>query len=140
MNDTAAAAVTAAATATATYLAQVIDDADEPLNRVVKLLVLSAIATVASIGNVFVISAVLMDDHLKKRGTQLSKTHHYNKDAAGAPILIGVGRNYSTSLTSQQLIKLQLIKVNLQRSYTGDLVVVIYQQNVYYYINIILSI
>ncbi len=41
---------------------------DEPWNRVVKLLVLSAVASVASVANVFVISAVLMEDHLKKRG------------------------------------------------------------------------
>ena len=44
---------------------------DVPWNRVVKLLVISIIATVASTGNVFVISAVLMDDHLKKRGTRI---------------------------------------------------------------------
>lgn len=44
-------------------------DEQEPLNRVVKLLVLSAVASVASVGNIFVISAVLMEEHLKKRGT-----------------------------------------------------------------------
>ena len=59
----------------AEYLASQVDAGDAsdaagdvPWNRVVKLLVISVIATVASTGNVFVISAVLMDDHLKKRG------------------------------------------------------------------------
>ena len=47
---------------------QTLDGDEEPLNRVVKLLVLSAVASVASVGNVFVISAVLMEEHLKKRG------------------------------------------------------------------------
>lgn len=41
---------------------------DEPLNRVVKLLAISAIALVASVGNIFIISTILMEDHLKKRG------------------------------------------------------------------------
>lgn len=41
---------------------------EEPLNRVIKLVLLSVVATVASVGNIFVISAVLMEDHLKKRG------------------------------------------------------------------------
>ena len=41
---------------------------DEPLNRVVKLLAISAISVVASVGNIFIISTILMEDHLKKRG------------------------------------------------------------------------
>ena len=65
-SDHAAASITEATAAVASSaLAQ---GMDEPWNRVVKLLVLSAVATVASVANIFVISAVLMEDHLKKRG------------------------------------------------------------------------
>ena len=54
------------------------DPSDEPWNRVVKLLVLSAVSSIASVANIFVISAVLMEDHLKKRGqnTLLVVTKH----------------------------------------------------------------
>ncbi len=48
---------------------------EEPLNRVLKLVLLSIIATIASVGNIFVISAVLMEDHLKKRGTVVFKSY-----------------------------------------------------------------
>ena len=37
-------------------------------SRVVRLLILASLAVVGSVGNVFMISAVMVEDHLKKRG------------------------------------------------------------------------
>lgn len=37
-------------------------------SRVARLLLLASLAIVGSIGNVFMISAVMIEDHLKKRG------------------------------------------------------------------------
>lgn len=37
-------------------------------SRVARLLLLASLAVVGSVGNVFMISAVMVEDHLKKRG------------------------------------------------------------------------
>lgn len=37
-------------------------------SRVARLLVLASLAAIGSIGNVFMISAVMIDDYLRKRG------------------------------------------------------------------------
>lgn len=38
-------------------------------SRVARLLLLASLAVVGSVGNVFMISAIMVEDHLKKRGT-----------------------------------------------------------------------
>lgn len=40
----------------------------EDWSRVARLLLLASLAVVGSIGNVFMISAIMVEDHLKKRG------------------------------------------------------------------------
>jgi hypothetical protein len=42
-------------------------------SRVVRLLMLASLAVVGSVGNVFMISAVMVEDHLKKRGLFLAR-------------------------------------------------------------------
>ena len=37
-------------------------------SRVVRLLILASLAVIGSMGNVFMISAIMVEDHLKKRG------------------------------------------------------------------------
>lgn len=37
-------------------------------SRVVRLLMLASLAVIGSVGNVFMISAIMVEDHLKKRG------------------------------------------------------------------------
>lgn len=45
-------------------------------SRVVRLLMLASLAVIGSVGNVFMISAIMVEDHLKKRGPfQLSITN-----------------------------------------------------------------
>lgn len=38
-------------------------------SRVARLLLLASLAVIGSVGNVFMISAVMIEDHLKKRGS-----------------------------------------------------------------------
>lgn len=46
------------------------DDIDHDWGRVFRLLFISGLATLASIGNIFTISAIIGDDLLRKKGKQ----------------------------------------------------------------------
>lgn len=48
-------------------------------SRVARLLLLASLAVVGSVGNVFMISAVMVEDHLKKRGEMLLRLHSDEK-------------------------------------------------------------
>lgn len=46
-------------------------------SRVARLLLLASLSTVGSVGNVFMISAVMIDDYLRKRGMLSKYLHTY---------------------------------------------------------------
>jgi len=41
-------------------------------SRVARLLLLASLAVIGSVGNIFMISSVMIEDHLKKRGTRFT--------------------------------------------------------------------